>query len=96
MQGSAIQEINFWLAIERSLAQVQQQQKSSLVSITLELLRATGNVPLTFRFLNDTELDSKLKTAQNYNTLLRDFAINSLLSATDLDQIKRAMEHIFG
>jgi dynein heavy chain 1 len=85
MQGSAIQEINFWLAIERSLAQVQQQQKSSLVSITLELLRATGNVPLTFRFLNDTELDSKLKTAQNYNTLLRDFAINSLLSATDLD-----------
>jgi dynein heavy chain 1 len=38
-QGSALQEINFWLSIERSLTHIEEQLKSGMASVTTTLLR---------------------------------------------------------
>jgi dynein heavy chain 1 len=38
-QGTALQEINFWLSIERSLTNIEEQIKSTMLTVTLELLR---------------------------------------------------------
>jgi hypothetical protein len=43
----------------------------------------------------DTELEPALKTAQSYNKLLKDFPINLLLSANNLDAIAKSIESIF-
>lgn len=48
-----------------------------------------------FTFKHDTDIEKKLKIAQSYNNLLRDFPINQLLSATTLEQITAAIEAIF-
>ena len=37
-QGSALQEINFWLSIERSLAHIEEQLKNNMLQVTLRLL----------------------------------------------------------
>lgn len=95
-QGSALQEINFWLAIERSLTHVEQQLKNNkMLDVTLSLVQQSNNLPLFYKFQNDLELKPKLKQSREYNQLLRDFAINQLLAATDMDMIRSAVEKIF-
>lgn len=94
--GTALQEINFWLAIERSLTHVESQlTRNPMLETTLELLKQSNNMPLVYRFRLDTELEQKLQMARSYNQLLRNFAINQLLAATDLEQIRRAIDQIF-
>jgi len=46
------------------------------VKITLSLLQQAKQIQTVFTFTHDTELDNKLKTAQSYNKVLRDFPIN--------------------
>lgn len=84
-QGSALQEINFWLSLERSLAHVEEQLKNNMLDVTLRLLQQAQKHQLVYHFQLDTELEAKLKTARDYNRLLRDFPINQLLSANELD-----------
>jgi dynein heavy chain 1 len=43
-QGSALQEINFWLSIERSLAHIEEQLKNNMLTVTLGLLRQAGRI----------------------------------------------------
>ena len=50
---------------------------------------------LVYQFKLDTELDTKLKQARDYNKLLRDFPINQLLSANSLDQVATSIDLIF-
>ena len=47
---------------------------------------------LVYQFKLDTELDTKLKQARDYNKLLRDFPINQLLSANSLDQVATSID----
>ncbi len=63
--------------------------------MTLNLLSQAKQVKTVFAFRNDTELDGKLKLAQSYNKVLRDFPINQLLSANDLESIAKAIDAIF-
>jgi dynein heavy chain 1 len=74
--GSALQEINFWLSLERSLNHIKEQLSKKEVQLTLNLLQQGQRMKTVFTFLHDTELEPTLKTAQNYNKILRDFPIN--------------------
>lgn len=67
-----------------------------MIEVTLKLLQQAQKIQLVFHFRVDTDLEPKVKTARDYNKLLRDFPINQLLSANDLDQVRRAIELIFG
>lgn len=74
--GSALQEINFWLQLERSMTLIKEQLTMPEVQMTLNLLSQAKQVKIVFAFRNDTDLDGKLKLAQSYNKVLRDFPIN--------------------
>jgi dynein heavy chain 1 len=69
--------------------------KNNLIEITLKLLQQANKIQLVYHFRLDTDLEAKLKTARDYNKLLRNFPINQLLSANDLEQVRRAIELIF-
>jgi hypothetical protein len=56
-----------------------------MIDVTLKLLQQAQKIQLVFHFQLDTDLEQKLKTARDYNKLLRDFPINQLLSANDLE-----------
>ena len=66
-----------------------------MLDVTLKLVQQSNNIQLYYKFQNDLELKPKLKQSREYNQLLRDFAINQLLAATDMDMIRSALEKIF-
>jgi hypothetical protein len=49
-QGSALQEINFWLSIERSLAHIEEQLKNNMLDVTLRLLQQAQKIQLVYHF----------------------------------------------
>lgn len=46
-------------------------------------------------FDSDTGLQNALDTVNNYNALMKDFPLNSLLAASDTEAIKCALVDIF-
>ena len=56
-QGSALQEINFWVSIERSLTQIEEHLKDRQIEVTLKLLSQAQKIQLVYHFQLDTELE---------------------------------------
>ncbi|THD25350.1 Dynein cytoplasmic heavy polypeptide 1 [Fasciola hepatica] len=83
--GTALQEITFWLNLERSLARIQEKRESLEVTLTLDILKHAKR----FHALQ------ALATVNDYNPLMKDFPLNDLLSATELDKIRLAVQSIF-
>jgi dynein heavy chain 1 len=94
--GTASQEINFWLSMERALAQIEDQLKSDQIVLTLEILKHAKRFHATVSFLADTGLKEATEKVQKYNQLMRDFPLNELLAATDVEKIREALIFIFG
>lgn len=65
------------------------------MGLTLEILKHGKRFHATVSFDSDTGLKAALATVNDYNTLMKDFPINDLLAATDLDRIRVSIEHIF-
>lgn len=95
LNGTALQEISFWLNKERALHRIQDKRDSLEVGLTLDILKHGKRFHATVSFDSDTGLKTALATVNDYNTLMKDFPINDLLAATDLDRIRTAIEHIF-
>jgi hypothetical protein len=57
------------------------------VTLTLDTLKKAGRQLLPMRFNSDTKLQ-RLEEVLNYNILVKDFPINSLLTATDVEAIR--------
>ena len=93
--GSAMQEITFWLNIERALYKIQEQMGSPEVLLTLEVLKFGKRFHATISFDSDTGLKEALDRVKNYNLLMKDFPIHELLSGNDLPKIKNAISLIF-
>jgi dynein heavy chain 1 len=113
--GTASQEINFWLSLERALEGIEAQLRSEEVNMVMDCLRGARRFRATVSFIADTglkdaadlgallfhqlESDSRLMcacTVHKYNQLMKDFPLNELLSATDLDKIQESLVLIFG
>jgi dynein heavy chain 1 len=93
--GSSMQEITFWLNIERALYKIQEQMSSSEVLLTLEALKLGKRFHAIISFNSDTCLKEALDKVKNYNLLMKDFPMHDLLSANDLLKIKNSITIIF-
>jgi dynein heavy chain 1 len=78
--NSALEEINFWSALEHALTNVDQNLKSKEIEFTKQLLKATRR-NVAYNQLTTTEIDKALPKSREYNNLLRDFPIHDLLHA---------------
>lgn len=94
--GTASQEINFWLTMERALEDIEEQLKSEPITLTLDILRYAKRFQATVSFVADTGLKEATDVVHKYNQLMKDFPLNELLAATDLDKIQEAVLLIFG
>ncbi|THH27962.1 hypothetical protein EUX98_g6222 [Antrodiella citrinella] len=94
--GTASQEINFWLSLERALEGIEAQLRSEEVNMVMDCLRNAKRFHATVSFIADTGLKDATDTVHKYNQLMKDFPLNELLSAPDLDKIQEALILIFG
>lgn len=93
--GTAMQEISFWLNLERALLRIQEKRESIEVVTTLEILKNGKRFHATVSFDADTRLKEALATVADYNPLMKDFPLNDLLAATDLQKIRIALQVLF-
>ncbi|XP_027203133.2 dynein heavy chain, cytoplasmic isoform X1 [Dermatophagoides pteronyssinus] len=93
--GTAMQEISFWLNLERALLRIQEKRESIEVITTLEILKNGKRFHATVSFDADTRLKEALATVADYNPLMKDFPLNDLLAATDLQKIRIALQVLF-
>ena len=89
------QEIRFWLNLERALLRIQEKRESLEVALTLDILKHGKRFHATVSFDTDTGLKQALAMVNDYNPLMKDFPINDLLSATELERIRSAVIAIF-
>ncbi|KAF7365498.1 hypothetical protein MVEN_00422800 [Mycena venus] len=94
--GTASQEINFWLSLERELEGIETQLRSEEVNMVMDCLRNAKRFRATVSFIADTGLKDATDLVHKYNQLMKDFPLNELLSATDLSKIQESITLIFG
>ncbi|BGP13270.1 hypothetical protein JCM10213_004960 [Rhodosporidiobolus nylandii] len=94
--GTASQEVNFWLSMEKALESIEKQLKSEPVQLTLDILKHAKRFHATVSFIADTGLNDAFKTVHDYNVLMKDFPLNELLAATDLAKVQESILFIFG
>ncbi|KAF8959823.1 cytoplasmic dynein heavy chain 1 [Flammula alnicola] len=94
--GTASQEINFWLSLEKALEGIETQLRSDEVNMVMDCLRNAKRFHATVSFIADTGLKDATDLVHKYNQLMKDFPLNELLSATDLDKIQESLMLIFG
>lgn len=90
-----MQEIMFWLNLGRALQHLKDLRDSPEVTLTLEVLKQGKRFHATVSFDSDTGLDKALAMVNDYNPLMKDFPLNGLLAATDMDGIKASLVDIF-
>jgi dynein heavy chain 1 len=93
--GTALQEISFWLGLERALNRISEKRDSIEITLTLDILRYGKRFIATVSFDSDTGLKEAVETAKDYNVLMKDFPLNELISATELAKITLAIQNIF-
>ncbi|KAI0259332.1 cytoplasmic dynein heavy chain 1 [Gloeopeniophorella convolvens] len=94
--GTASQEINFWLSLERALEGIENQLRSEEVNMVMDCLRNAKRFHATVSFMTDTGLKDATDNVHKYNQLMKDFPLNELLSAPDVDKVQEALMLIFG
>lgn len=93
--GTALQEISFWLNLDRALSRIQEKRDSPEVALTLDILKKGKRFHATVSFDADTRLKEAIANVNDFNPLMKDFPLNDLLSATELDKIRSALQGIF-
>jgi dynein heavy chain 1 len=94
-QTSAAQEINFWLSMEAALNKLVEEISLDHVRLTLEILKKAKRQQAVVSFETDTGWRDSLDVVRNYNTLMRDFPLEELSSATSLQKLAEALVLIF-
>ena len=81
--------------METALENIEAQLRSDEVVMVLDCLRNAKRYHATVSFIADTGLKEATAQVHDYNQLMKDFPLNDLLSATDLDKIKESIVAIF-
>ncbi|KNZ49099.1 dynein heavy chain 1, cytosolic [Puccinia sorghi] len=66
------------------------------LALTLDILKTAKRYHTTVSFLADTGLKEASDNVHIYNLLMKDFPLNELLAATDLEKIQESLVQIFG
>lgn len=69
--GTALQEISFWLNLERALNRILEKRESLEVTLTLDILRYGKRFIATASFDSDTGLKEAIEMAKDYNSLMK-------------------------
>ena len=69
--GTSMQEMNFWLNLERALARIQEKREGPEVTLTLEMLRHAKRFHATVSFDADTGLKSAVAIVADYTALMK-------------------------
>ena len=93
--GTAAQEINFWLAMEARLEDIEAALRSPGVQLTMDLLKHAKRYQATVSFTTDTGLKDAAERVQKYNQLMRDFPLDELRAAPALAKVQAALDNIF-
>ncbi|WVQ73635.1 hypothetical protein IAR50_003215 [Cryptococcus sp. DSM 104548] len=93
--GTASQEINFWLSMEHALEGIEAQLGGEEVTLALDVLKHAKRFHATVSFIADTGLKEAADLVHKHNILMRDFPLDELLAATDLEKIQDAIYLIF-
>lgn len=95
-QGSATQEISFWISMERALSNIEVMLRSDEVVLTLDVLKNAKRFHATVGFLSDTGLKEAVdRVGKISNNIMKEFPMSDLLSATDVPKLQEAVESIF-
>ncbi|GAM24388.1 hypothetical protein SAMD00019534_075630 [Acytostelium subglobosum LB1] len=95
-ESTTSQEINFWLQLEVSLQNIEEQKRSPEFEVTLAVLKQAKRFLATASF--DTDNVGLKKTAekvQSYKTLIKDFPITPLMTGTDVESVSQAILQIY-
>jgi dynein heavy chain 1 len=95
LPGTAMQEINFWCDLNRALLGAQEKLSSPEVEITLALLKRAKRYLATVTFSADHGLGPAIQRVASVMTLMKDFPMNSILSATDINQLNQGVTLVF-
>ena len=93
--GSALQEMTFWVNMEYALHNIQNMKASPEVVLTMDCLKKAKKFRVFVSFDTDTGLLDAMQKVEDYCTFLRDFPIQDLLGATDLEAIADSIRQIF-
>ncbi|XP_075239024.1 cytoplasmic dynein 1 heavy chain 1-like isoform X4 [Convolutriloba macropyga] len=93
--GTAMQEISFWLNLEKAIQKIREKLDGIEVTLTLDILKQGRRYMALLSFDTDTGLGQAVTLVNDYNTLMKDFPLNELLAATELDKLKTALVSIF-
>ena len=93
--GSIVDEINFWMSMERSTILIQKQIEYPETQITLEILKQVKKFSITVPFAHDNQFSAHYIKTKNINSCLKEFPINDLLTAVNVGEIKQALIQIF-
>ncbi|WVQ81477.1 hypothetical protein IAT38_003601 [Cryptococcus sp. DSM 104549] len=93
--GTASQEINFWLSMEHALEGIEAQLRGEEVTLALDVLKHAKRFHATVSFIADTGLKEAADLVHKHNILMKDFPLDELLAATDLEKIQEAIYLIF-
>ncbi|KAJ3265095.1 hypothetical protein HDU77_006529 [Chytriomyces hyalinus] len=96
LSGTARAEINFWLNMDNALAHIEEQLKDEQVVLTLDVLKHAKRFHATVSFRADTGLNEALDKVSKYNQLMKEFPLNELLSAPDVERTGHAVTLVFG
>jgi dynein heavy chain 1, cytosolic len=90
--GTIEKEINFWKEIEKKLIDSKGQLESAPLLLTKLVLKRTNRVSEQLIYEAETDLDRSLEAVQESNAFLRDFPLDDLLTASDLQpKLNRAV-----
>lgn len=96
--GSTIQEINFWLAMERAVDAIYDSKESVPIEFTFNILRQNKRFLATTGFMQDVGLSEEGRDkdrVHRYASFLRDLPIKRLLASSDIPELIRSLELIF-
>ena len=69
--GSAQQEINFWLNMEKALSKIEEKIASEAITLILDVLKFAKRYHVTVSFLADTGLKEAMDRVQKYNIIMK-------------------------
>lgn len=93
--GSAVQEINFWQSLERALVKIENQLTAPEIELTMNVMKQAKRFLVTVQFENETGLAAAKERVAGVMILMRDFPMNLVITATDMDSLIEAVNLIF-
>jgi dynein heavy chain 1 len=90
-----MQEINFWSDLNRALLGAQAKLDSPEVEITLNVLNRAKRYLVMTTFQADHGLGPAIKRVESVMILMKEFPIDAILSATDINQLNQGVTVVF-